>query len=151
MPQAHIDAIIPSDQDARLARAAQLVLQGSEPLDRALHVRIDAAGQESTTLDLPPVVTRLLMDILKETAAGKAVSLVAVDAEITTQQAATILNVSRPYLVGMIEKGLLPTRMVGNQRRLPLRDVLAYKEDNRAERHKILDEMATLDQQLGLL
>jgi excisionase family DNA binding protein len=151
MPQAHIDPIIPSDQDAMLAKTARLALERSEPVDKALRVQINAAGRELTTLDLPPVVARLLMDVLRETAAGKAVSLVAVDAEVTTQQAATILNVSRPHIVGMIDKGLLPARMVGNQRRLPLRDVLAYKADNRAKRHKILDEMAALDQQLGLI
>jgi excisionase family DNA binding protein len=151
MPQAHIEPVIPSDKDAMLAKAAQLALEQSEALDQALHVQINAAGHELTTLDLPPVVTRLLIDILRETAAGKAVSLVTVDAEVTTQQAADLLNVSRPYLVGMIDKGVLPARMVGNQRRLPLRDVLAYKADNRARRHKILDEMAALDQELGLI
>jgi excisionase family DNA binding protein len=150
MPQAHIDPVIPSDQDAILAKTAQLALEKSEPLDKALHVQINAAGQELTTLDLPPVVTRLLMDVLKETAAGKAVSLVAVDADITTQQAAAILNVSRPHVVGLIEKGLLAARMVGNQRRLPLRDVLAYKADNRARRRGVLAELAAHDQALGL-
>jgi excisionase family DNA binding protein len=135
-----------------LARAAQLALERSEAHDsKPLHVQINAAGREVTTLDLPPVVTRLLMDVLKETAAGRAVSLVTVEAEITTQEAASILNVSRPYLIGMIDKGLLPARMVGNQRRLPRRDVLAYKAENRARRHKTLDEMAAIDQELGLI
>ena len=151
MPQARIDPIVPSDEDAALAKTARRALERSEPLDKALRVRIEAAGQEATTLDLPPVVTRLLMDVLRETAAGKAVSLVAVEADVTTQQAAAILNVSRPYVVGMIDKGLLPARMVGNQRRLPLREVLAYKAENRAKRREALDEMAALDQQLGLL
>ncbi len=151
MSQTHIDPVLPSDQDAMLARTAQLALERSEALDQALHVQIHAAGRELTALDLPPVVTRLLMDILRETAAGKAVSLVTVEAEITTQQAADLLNVSRPYLVGLIDKGALPARMVGNQRRLPLQDVLAYKAENRAKRHKILDEMAALDQELGLI
>jgi excisionase family DNA binding protein len=149
--QTHIDPILPSDQDAMLARAAQLALERSETLDKAMHVQINAAGRQLTTLDLPPVVTRLLMDILKETAAGNAVALVTVEAEITTHQAATILNVSRPYVIGMIDKGLLPARMVGNQRRLPLRDVLAYKAENRAKRRETLREMTVLDQELGLI
>jgi len=151
MPQARIDPILPSDEDAKLAKTARLALQRRGPLDKALRVQIDAAGQEATTLDLPPVVTRLLMDVLEETAAGKAVSLVAVEADVTTQQAAAILNVSRPFVVRLIDKGLLPARMVGNQRRLPLRDVLAYKAENRAKRRKALEEMAALDQELGLL
>jgi excisionase family DNA binding protein len=75
---------------------------------------------------------------------------VPVDAEITTQQAAELLNVSRPYLVGMIENGTLPARMVGNQQWLPLKDVLAYKSENRAKRREALRELAALDQELGL-
>ncbi|MFZ1965292.1 MAG: helix-turn-helix domain-containing protein [Roseiarcus sp.] len=150
MPHAHIDPILPSDEDASLAKTARLALERSEPLDKALRVKIEAIGREATTLDLPPVVTRLLMDVLEETAAGKAVSLVAVEADVTTQQAAAILNVSRPFVVGLIDKGALPVRMVGNQRRLPLRDVLAYKADNRAKRRAVLAELAAYDQELGL-
>jgi excisionase family DNA binding protein len=99
---------------------------------------------------LPPVVARLLVDILRETAAGHAVTLLPFQEEITTQQAADLLNVSRPYLVGMIAKGELPARMVGNQRRLPLKEVLAYRAENRAKRAETLKELVALDQELGL-
>jgi excisionase family DNA binding protein len=116
---------------------------------KALRVQI-AAGRRAETLDLPPVVTRLLMSILKETAAGRAVTLVPLAPEITTQQAAELLNVSRPYVVSLIDKGTLPARMVGNHRRLPLQDVLAYKADSRAKRRQTLRELVTLDQELGL-
>lgn len=70
--------------------------------------------------------------------------------EITTQQAADLLHVSRPYLVGMIERGELPARLVGKQRRLLLEDVLAFKKDNEAKRRDALRELAALDQELGL-
>ena len=136
MHRTPIDPVIPTAQEARLAETARAAL---------------AAGQRFTTDDLPPNVARLLMDILKQTAAGNAVTLLPVEAEVTTQQAADLLNVSRPYLVGMIDKGLLPSRMVGNQRRLPLTDVLAYKAENRAKRRETLREMAALDQELGLI
>ena len=99
---------------------------------------------------MPPAAADLLMEILKQMAAGKAVSLVPFEAEVTTQQAADILNVSRPYLVGLIDKGSLPARMVGNQRRLPLADVLAYKVDNQAKLRAALDEMSALHQEMGL-
>jgi len=151
MPQAHIDPIVPSDQDAILARTAQLALERSEPLGKSLHVQINAAGREVTTLDLPPVVTRLLMDVLRETAAGRAVSLVAVEAEITTQQAADLLNVSRPFLVSLIENGTLPARTVGTHRRLLLSDVLNHKADLFVKRSKALAEMVAIDQELGLI
>ncbi len=82
---------------------------------------------------------------------GKALTLVADDAEITTNQAADLLHVSRPYVVGLVEKGELPARMVGKQRRLPLKDVLAFKKDNEAKRRATLSELVALDQELGLL
>lgn len=151
MSRSHHDPVVPSAQDALLAREAQSLLEKSQRPEGALHVQIAAAGREVTALELPPVVTQLLVDILKETAAGKAVSLVSVEPEITTQQAATLLNVSRPYLVGLIEKGELPARMVGNQRRLPLQEVLAYKAENRAKRRTALQEMTAADQELGLI
>jgi excisionase family DNA binding protein len=149
MPYTPSEPAIPSDQDAVWARELSRALEQHDAGPKVLRVQI-AAGQEVTTLDLPPVVARLLMNILKETAAGHAVTLVPFEAEITTQQAAALLNVSRPYVVGMIDKGTLPARMVGNQRRLPLKDVLAYKDDNRAKRRQTLRELAALDQELGL-
>jgi excisionase family DNA binding protein len=139
---------LPSNQDAALARAASQAL--ADAGDKPLRVQVAAAGREVTTVDLPPVVARLLMDILKETAAGNAVTLVPFREEITTQQAADLLNVSRPYLVGMIDKGELPARLVGNQRRLPLKDVLAYRAENRAKRLETLRRLTELDQELGL-
>ena len=151
MPRRHRDPLIPSDHDALLAEAARLALERSEALDEALHVQINTAGHQVTTVDLPPVVTRLLMDVLRETAAGNAVTLVPVEAEITTQQAADLLNVSRPFLVGLINKGTLAARMVGKHRRLSLRDVLAYKADQFTKREQALDEIVATDQELGLL
>jgi excisionase family DNA binding protein len=150
MPYSHIEPTVPSDQDAVRAGEVTRALEHRDAGDQALRVQIAVAGHEVTTLDLPPVVARLLVDILKETAAGHAVTLVPFEAEITTQQAAELLNVSRPFVVGMIDKGTLPARMVGNQRRLPLKDVLAYKADNRAKRLRTLEELAALDQELGL-
>ena len=102
------------------------------------------------TLDLPQAAAHLLTQMLKEMAAGNAVTLVPVEIGLTTQQAADLLNVSRPYLVGLVRDGSLPARMVGNQRRLPLKDVLAYKADTRAKRREALRELAALDQELGL-
>ncbi len=145
-----IDPVVPSEQDATLAAAARHALEQGEAAGQIFRLQVGAAGQE-IAIDLPPVVTRLLLDILKETAAGNAVTLVPVEAEVTTQQAADLLNVSRPFLVGLIDKGELPARRVGNQRRLPLKDVLAYKADNYAKRREVLREMAALDQELGLL
>ena len=113
-------------------------------------MQVAKAGREVTTLDLPPAAARLLLQMLKEMGAGHAVTLVPIEAEVTTQQAADLLNVSRPYVVGLVEKGVLPARMVGNQRRLPLKKVLAYKAEEHARRLDALGELSALDQELGL-
>jgi excisionase family DNA binding protein len=147
MQRNNIDPILPTAQDALRAGELRGALEGRNVVSAPLRVQVD----DSIVLDLPPLVARLLMDILEETAAGHAVTVIPVEAEVTTQQAAELLNVSRPFVVGLIGKGLLASRMVGNQHRLPLKDVLAYKADNRAKRHKILDEMAAIDQELGLI
>ncbi len=136
MHRSPIDPVIPSAQEAKLAETARAAL---------------AAGQRFTTDDLPPTVASLLMDILKQTAAGNAVTLVPVEAEITTQQAADLLNVSRPFVVGLVENGTLPARMIGKHRRLSLRDVLAYKADSFAKGQNALDEIVAFDQEFGLL
>lgn len=149
MPRTRTEPTVPSDQDAARAQELRRALEKHSADRKALRVQI-IAGRKAEILDLPPVVTRLLMSILKETAAGRAVTLVPLEPEITTQQAAELLNVSRPYVVSLIDKGTLPARMVGNHRRLPLQDVLAYKADSRARRRQTLRELAALDQELGL-
>ena len=147
MRRNNIDPILPTRQDALRAGELRGALQGRNAVSAPLRVQVD----DSTVLDLPPLVSRLLMDILEQTAAGHAVTVIPVEAEVTTQQAAELLNVSRPFVVGLIGKGLIASRMVGNQHRLPLKDVLAYKADNRAKRRETLREMAAIDQELGLL
>lgn len=146
----HSAPAIPSPQDARLAAAAQRALDSSAPPGKQPHLQVKASGVSLTPLDLPPLVTRLIKDILRETAAGRAVSVLPAEAEVTTQQAAELLNVSRPFVVGLVENGTLAARLVGKHRRLPLREVLAYKADNRAKRLAVLTELAAYDQELGL-
>ena len=70
--------------------------------------------------------------------------------EITTQQAADLLNVSRPYVIGLVDKGVLPSRMVGNKRRLPLADALTYKAETKAKAYEAMKEITEIDQELGL-
>jgi excisionase family DNA binding protein len=99
---------------------------------------------------VPASALRILFAALSEMACGNGVSLLPVATELTTQEAADLLNVSRPYLVGLLEKGEMPFRKVGNQRRVRLQDVMNYKAHSDADRGRALDELARLGQEIGV-
>ena len=146
MLRAHAEMTVPTAQDSVRASAIRDALQRTNGLDRPVRVEIDAAAVE-----LPPLVSRLLMDILGETAGGRAVILAAAGPEITTHEAADLLDVSRSFLAAKVDSGELPSRVAGGQHRLALADVLAYKADIRAKRREVLREMVRLDQEMGLI
>jgi len=149
MSSATNEPTIPSPEEALLARQVSRALEAHHA-EHALRVLVAAGGDDTPPLELPPVAAKLPIEILKQTADGNAVTLTPVKPEITTQEAADLLNVSRPFVIGLIEKGRLPVRMVGNHRRLPLSDVLAYKAETKANAYAALQEIASLDQELGL-
>ncbi len=91
----------------------------------------------------------MLVDLLVEMAAGNAVTLIPVHAELTTQQAAEILGVSRPFVVSQLEAGHLKFHKVGTHRRIHFLDVMAYKQRMTTERKKALDELAEQAQALN--
>lgn len=143
------EPMIPTAEEALLAGNIIRALE-QHPGHDTLRLLVTAAGQDMTAIELPPIAAGLLIELLKHMAAGNAVSLMPVKPEITTQQAADLLNVSRPYVEGLIEKGALLARIAGQERRLPLSDVLAYKRETLAKSNAALDEMVALSQEMGL-
>jgi excisionase family DNA binding protein len=141
----------PTAADARLARESlsgidQLLEAG--PSDLRLCIRSDEPAGPEVRLPVPAV--RLLKDILAEMARGHAVTLLPVEVELTTQQAAGLLHVSRPFLIGLLEAGEIPFRRVGQHRRVRLDDLLAYKRQDDEARRRIADELTADAQELGL-
>lgn len=139
----------PSRTEVELARAS---CQRLAPLARSgqpLTLRVRDDGQEET-IELPASAVRLLVEILEDMASGHAVTIVPQNAELTTQQAADFLNVSRPFLIQLLEEKKIPFRMVGTHRRVRFEDVLGYKEAIDAERRKVLDELAAEAQELDM-
>ena len=115
------DLTLPTGEDTALALEASRVLEQRPAADAGLRLQIAGSTGKSTTLDLPAPAAQLLRTILKELGAGNAVTVLPVEAEITTQQAADLLNVSRPFLVGLIEAGTLP-RTPGDLQQVPRPD-----------------------------
>lgn len=127
-----------SDAARALAR-----VDGSRP------VRLQVEDEEAS-FTLPTGVFATLVKMLAEIGNGNAVTVVPVLAELTTTQAADLLNVSRPHLIKLIERGELNHKMVGTHRKLLARDVLAYQAKLYADQGEALDAMAALDQEMGL-
>jgi excisionase family DNA binding protein len=100
--------------------------------------------------ELPHSVYNVLRDVIHDMAQGHTVTVMPVHAEITTQEAADLLNVSRPFLVSLLEKGAMPYRMVGTHRRIRLEDLVVYRASRDSQRRQLLDEIANESQELGL-
>lgn len=107
-------------------------------------------GRGAKPVEVPASVVRVLADALDHAQRGEHVRVIADDEEITTQQAADLLNVSRPYLVALVDRGELPSRKVGARRRLNLADVLLYREVDQARRLEAVAALAAEAQELGL-
>jgi excisionase family DNA binding protein len=143
-------AIVPDQHDAELAKESSRALGPIAEASGAARITVtDAAGVERT-VQIPASALRLVFSVLQEMARGNAVSLIPMNAEVTTQEAADILNVSRPFLVGLLEKGSIPFRKVGVQRRVQFRDVMDYKASSDADRRAALDALARQAQELRL-
>ncbi len=138
----------PTAQDAALARASGQILARYAKAERPMKVRI-AEGATEQPFELPAGAVALLMDVLEAMAAGRGVTIVPENAELTTVQAANILNVSRPYLIKLLDEGAIPHRKVGKHRRVLMEDLMAYKARDDRERQAILDELAREAQEQG--
>lgn len=132
----------PSAQDAAIARVSGQLLSRYARQKQPLSLRVTDAEQEQP-LELPAGAVALLMDILEAMAAGRGVTLMPENAELTTVQAADVLNVSRPFLIKLLDEGAIPHRKVGKHRRIRVEDVMAYKASIDREREAVLDQLVS--------
>ena len=113
-------------------------------------IAIQDADNVTHHIELPTSSLKLLEAILGELALGNAVQVVPVHAELTTQEAANILNVSRPHMVKLLEEGQLPFHKTGRHRRVLFANLMQYKDKRDKESNSAMQELADLSQDLGL-
>lgn len=140
---------LPRDPDADLAREAARTLSSHLTTAGPLVLRL-AGGSSDETIQLPAPAAQLLVRLLDEMAKGNAVTVLPVRAELTTQEAARLLNISRPTLIQLLDQGALPHRRVGTHRRVRFDAVMAYKRRLHDDRKAALAELAAYDQEIGL-
>jgi len=140
---------VPSEYEILMAR--KLVPKLTELLSQAevtFTVNIDNRHQEN--IQVPGTAMDMLLDILTEIAQGHGVSLIPHHTELTTQQAADFLNVSRPFVVKLIDENKLPAHKIGRHRRVRFQDLLYYKKQMESDREKAKDDLTREAQELGL-
>jgi excisionase family DNA binding protein len=146
-----LEPVQPGDEDVTTADAAveqvtaYLARHPHGPAQVRLHVEDD-----DEELVVPRGAVELLARILAHMAAGQAVAVVPAHAELTTQQAADLLNVSRPHLIGLLEAGEIEYRMVGKHRRVAASSLLEYMRADDQRRRHAADELSALTQEMGL-
>lgn len=132
--------------DIAMRRVKRYLADHAEERD----IRVVVGGDPDDTLSVPRGAVELLARILAHMAAGRAVSVVPAHAELTTQQAADLLNVSRPYLIGLLDEGKIEYRKVGKHRRVRADSLMDYKREDDHDRRNVADELTELNREMGL-
>lgn len=136
---------LPSAGERAAANQLRQILAAQSGGDAGQHLRVLDTDNKPADIVLTPALSKVLMDLLRLIGSGDAVTLVPVSQMLTTQQAADILNVSRPYLISLLDKGEVEHMLVGRHRRIKAEHLFAYKRTRDGERAAALEELATLD------
>ena len=139
---------LPSPEEIENANSLRTVLAAEVREDEPTELQVVRPGGKTETLTLMPALAHSLLELLRHVGQGRLVTVVPVDAKLTTQKAADLLNVSRPHLIKLIDRGDLHCEMVGRHRRVQAQDVLDYKAKRDQERADALSEMAEADADL---
>lgn len=142
---------LPSAEEAEEAREAVRLVMAllKRRTAKTIQVRPEG-GKADEVISVPRGAFEFFLEILSQMANGNAVTVVPIHAELTTQEAAELLNVSRPYLIRLLDEKKIPYRLVGTHRRIRFSDLLKYRLKDDASRKAALDELTAEAQRLGL-
>jgi excisionase family DNA binding protein len=142
---------LPSLPEIEAARTAVEQLRDLHLVEGRTTVPLRAMEDSAeAVVELPRAAFDLLLDMLSQLASGHAVTIVPVHAELTTQQAADLLNVSRPFLISLLEQGKIAFRRVGNHRRIRFDDLIQYRRTQQQESKAAMADLAAEAQRLNL-
>ena len=145
------DTIALTEKDAAIASVSSQILSSVlHSKESHYKILVMSDGDEGETVTLPAAALRLLVDALVQMGMGNSIRIVPIKKELSTSEAAEILNVSRPYLVNLLESGKIPFRKVGTRRRVQYQDVMAYKNQIDEARRQTLAELAAQAQELNM-
>ena len=147
------DPVLPKTRDINLAEDALSHMSKfmSQVGSKDIHFMLQAVkGKETIEFSLTPPVVELIFRTIVHIAKGDAVTIVPFHAELTTQEAANFLNVSRPYLIGLLESGKMPFRKVGRHRRVLFEDLVKYKEYSKEKSSKLREQLTEEAQDLDM-
>jgi len=138
---------LPTDAEADLARESSRLLAACIGQGATAKLRVIDGDDD---IVVPVRAMRLLVNILEQMGEGKGVIVLPIKAELTTQQAADFLNVSRPYLIGLLERGQIEFRKIGKHRRVCLENLVKFQAESRKKQEAALEELARQAQELGM-
>lgn len=136
----------PSTQDRGIARKSFQQIKGMNRISKKNAI----LNLDGLQVELPPSAVKLVFAILSEMSEGNSLTLIPSHAHLTTQEAADMLNVSRPYFVKLLEEGKIPFEKVGTRRRVLASDVMAFMDKSSKERQKALQELVDQAQALNM-
>lgn len=142
------EPFVADEAEAAIARTAANSLAAAAHAGQG--VQLVLRERPDVLVPLPARAAVMMLDILEAMASRRPFSIIPQDAELTTQQAADYLNVSRPFLVGLIDRDEIPHRMVGRHRRVRFADLLAFERASAAKRRRALAEIAAEARRLEL-
>ena len=146
------DSVDPDETDMAAAHQALPQIKAylaRHTKDREVTLLVEDAGRNEE-LVVPRAAVEMLARILAHMGAGQSVSIHPSNAELTTQQAADLLNVSRPFLIGLLEAGEIEYRTVGTHRRVTMAPLVEYRRHDGEGRRKAADDLTKLSQEMGL-
>lgn len=146
-----LEAKLPSAEEAAIAKASSQELSAFiATKHETLPLSITDSEGVKHDVEMPVTALKLLVNVLTELGDGNTVKLIPIHAELTTQEGADMLNISRPTFIKLLDEEKIPYHHTGNRRKVKFVDVKTYQERLEAQRRATLDELSALDQELGL-